>query len=275
MIFGSKNRNLKNINDLEELKDLQLYRIMRTSHLIKWISTGKNTLVNIDKWDDPWEKALFKQRIISDGGCYTFSKFHYFGQCWSLNKKETDTIWRSYNARGANCVRVEVNAFDLCNSFMNYIDKAGGRPGLSRLLCYCGKVRYLAEPTAKTYFESNTIEGLVATKNFEETLFVKRKGFYLENEFRLIYHYTNMSGLKDINFSAISPKDGFFYFDMDKSHIQSVLFGPKISSNYEDYVKHKNSFYRFEKKLKKKGLTNISRSTLYDFPELKIRESFF
>jgi hypothetical protein len=272
MMFGYKNRNLKNINDLEELKDLQLYRVMKTDHLMKWISTGKNSLVCVDNWDDPWEKALFKQRIVSDGGAYTLSRFRYFGQCWSMNKKETDTIWRTYNARGANCVRVEVNAFDLCNSFMNYIDKVSGHQDLSRLLCYCGKVRYLTERTAKKYFESKTIEGLVATKSFEDTLFVKRNGFCLENEFRLVYFYTDISNLKDVNVSAVSPNNGLISFDMDVSHIQSVLFGPKISSKYEDYVKHKNSFRRFEKKLWKLGITNVSRSTLYDFPELEIKE---
>ena len=272
MNFGSKNRNLKNINDLEELKDLQLYRVMKASHLLKWIATGKNTLVYIDKWDDPWEKALFKQRIDPDGESYTLSRFHYFGQCWSMNKKETDAIWRTYNAHGTNCVRVEVNAFDLCTSFLNYVDKESGHQGLSRLMCYCGKVRYLAERTAKKYFENKTIEGLVATKSFEDTLFVKRNGFCLENEFRIVFHYTNMSNLKNVNASAISPDYDLFSFDMDVSHIKSVLFGPKISSKYEDYVKHKNSFRLFEKKLRRLGITNISRSTLYDFPELMIKE---
>lgn len=271
-MFQNPAHNLKNLENVDELKNINLFRVMKREHFINWVLTGKNTMVSVDCWKDPWEKAIFKQDVISEGGVYTLSLLQYYGQCWSKDGAEANATWCSFDAQGGDSVRVEVNAFDLWNSFTKHIDNVSNHPGLSRLLCYCGEVQYLEDSEAIEYFEGETVEGRAMTKSFEDTLFIKRKCFSHEREFRLIYHPTDVSNLFGVDAKALKPVDGLYAFAMDPLLIRSVLFGPKVSSKHEDYVAHKEAFKRFKAELIGRGLTNISRSTSYDFPELNVRD---
>lgn len=260
-------------DQIETLKNTRLFRVMRKSHFLNWVSSGKNVIVSAEKWDDPWERALFKQCIRCNGEDLYLSNFRYYGQCWSMNEKETDVIWRVFNAHDEDCVRVEVNAFDLWNSFTAYVNKISGVPGLSDIFCSCGIVRYLNENDTVNYLESSSIEDLINTNSFVDTMYVKRDGFSHENEFRIIYYPTDVSSIPGANPSLVWPSNGLFAFDMDASLIRSVLFGPKISSKYEDYLKHKDDFEEFKSSLEGSPIEKIERSALYDFPQLNIKFS--
>ncbi len=255
----------------EELKNLRLFRVMRKSHFLNWVLTGKNILVSAEKWDDPWERALFKQKIqYKTGEIIHLSDFRFFGQCWSMNENETDVIWRVFNAHGEDCVRVEVNALDLWKCFTSSVDKMSRAHGVSNVLCYCGKVLYLKESDAVNYLQSSTIEEMIYTNSLFNTMFVKRDGFSHENEFRIIYYPTSVAGIEGADCSAILPVEDLFAFDMDVSYIRSVLFGPALSSKYEVYKKHKEDFEIFKSSLAGKRIGEIKRSTLYDFPTLNV-----
>lgn len=256
---------------IDYLKNTKLFRIFKVEHFLNWVTTGKNTLVSVEKWDDPWERGIFKQRnIICNGVPLDLSNFLYYGQCWSTDERETDAIWRIFNAKGGDCVRVEVNAFDLWSSFKKYVDNMSGSCSLSSVLCSCGLVKYLNEPGVKKFFESDSIEGRLSTNSFVETLYAKREGFSHEKEFRIIYYETNVSSIPGANVAALTPCGDLFSFDMDPGLIKSVLFGPKLSSNYNDYINQKHAFDQFKSQIQCVGIPKIERSTLYDFPALNI-----
>lgn len=257
-------------DQIETLKNTRLFRVMRKSHFLNWVLTGKNILVSAEKWDDPWERALFKQKIRYNGTVVDLSSFQFYGQCWSMNEEETDVIWRVFNAHDEECVRVEVNAFDLWNSFTTSVDKLSRVPDISNVLCYCGNVEYLNENDTVNYLQSSTIEDLIQDQSLVNSMFVKRSGFSHEREFRIIYYPTSISGIRGADASAVLPVEGLFAFDMDASMIKSVLYGPKISSKYEDYLEQMKKFDAFKSSLAGKNVGRIERSSLYDCPKLDI-----
>lgn len=269
------NPSYKNILHLEAtnkkdqitaLKKMPLFRIMRLKDLFEWGRSGLNVLVLVEKWKDPWERALFKQRIQCDDGFLNLSNFRYYGQCWTKNEKESEYMWHVYNQEKELCVRVEVNAYDLWDSLIKHIEKF--EKGIPKASCFCGNVQYYNEAKLKEFLENESIEGRCFLKNFEETLFVKREHFSYENEFRIIY--TPIS-----NFSKDKLKNqDLFKFGMEASRINSILLQPIFNSNSVEYEDVSCFFEVIKKQLRKIGFNcKIERSVIYDYPKLKVKYS--
>lgn len=258
----------KKEEQVAELKKMQLFRVMRLKNFLEWLRTGQNVLVFAEKWADPWERALFKQKIPCDGGYLNLSNFHYYGQCWTKKSDESEYMWRIYNEEKNICVRVEVNAYDLWSSFTEYVDEYFKKSCLSKSLCFCGNVKYLDESELKEFLEQESIEGRCYLKNFEQTLFVKRKNFSYENEFRIIFAPWGETCVNE------AKNRNLFKFKMDASKIKSVLVQPFFNSNKEEREDVEMLFELIKKRIAENGVNcKIERSIIYDYPELNVKYS--
>lgn len=270
-------------DQIAELKNMQLFRVMRLSDLFEWGRTGMNALVLVEKWDDPWERALFKQRIPCDDGSLNLSSFRYYGQCWTKNRNESEYMWRIYNKEARDeenaynlwkslpkrennlSVRVEVNAYDLREALIKYVEDT---TKFSQFSCFCGNIKYYNEVKLKEILETESIEGRCYLKNFEETLFVKRDQFSYENEFRILYSPISCLAKNK------SRNQDLFKFNMDISNIKSILLQPIFNSNLSER-EHVNSYFNsIKNRLRNMQFDcKIDRSVIYDYPELKIKYS--
>lgn len=283
--------NILNVegSDQEEqkaaLKSKTVYRVMRLEHFKSWYESDQNVLVPVERWDDPWERALFQNPINI---CKAFSldptNFKFYGQCWSLEKEESDATWRIFKANDNQCVRVGVNAWDLYEHFKNYCDELSGGE-FSSHSCFAGLVKYMEENDIVKSLSTSHFEDCLtnADSSLVESLFIKRKAFKHEKEFRLIYYYaTNDTLVDDPSIpenlcgkaaQVLEPDDkDLIKFDFPISKVKSVTIGPKISHCPCELQKRRIDCDRLITEFAQNGIPKdiISVSTIYDFPELNL-----
>lgn len=259
--------NLFNLGDTsaeqKEKLDSIVYRVMKLDHFFKWCYEGMNVLPSVDKWDDPWERALFKNPVIYNGTeSIDVSNFIFYGQCWSFEKKDSDATWRIFKATDGGCIRIGIRARDLYESLKKYVGKTAS------ISCYAGKVQYLKDYEIHSFFQNKPFSERLTASGIDlaETLFVKRESFLHENEFRILY-FPTAGG----NICMPKPSNGLFKYDLLVDKIQYVKLGPEISHSVIEKnlveIKHK----RIEKMLRSVGVAcDIERSDIYDFPLLNI-----
>lgn len=267
------------------LKEMTVYRVMKLEHFLSWCDSNQNVLVPAEWWDDPWERALFRNPInVCNRLSINANDFEFYGQCWSLEKEESDVTWRIFKANDCRSVRVGVNAWDLYECFTSYCDKLSGGQ-YSQHSCFAGLVKYMEEPDiVKVLSELHFEECLTnAAPSLVETLYIKRKAFVHEKEFRLVYYYaTNDSLVEDSSIPSnlcgdavpvLEPdKDKLIKFDFPVSEIKSVTIGPEVTHCPCELGKRKMECKKLVAQLTKKGVSRdvIDVSRIYDFPEIPI-----
>lgn len=284
-------QNVLNVEGLDQekqkvfLKSMTVYRVMRLEHFKSWCDSNQNVLVPVEWWDDPWERALFQNPINI---CNFFSlnptNFKFYGQCWSLEKEESDATWRIFKANDSQCIRVGVNAWDLYEHFKNSCDELSGE-GYSLHSCFAGLVKYMDENDIIKSLSASHFEDCLTNvdASLVETLFIKRMAFKHEKEFRLIYYYaTNDSLVDDSSIPSdfcghsipVLKPDGnnLIRFVFPVSKIKTVTIGPKITHSPCELQKRKIECDNLISQLMRKGIPRdiISISSIYDFPELDI-----
>ena len=169
--------------DLQDLLDSEsqgkvdettyVYRYMPSDRFIDMLENRINTFAHISKWDDPFEGFIFKSAIpyyseqpeVATNLSSLYASC--YGQCWTLEEKESDLRWRAYCPNG-NGVRIRTTVGTLKQLMPNYaLD--------SRLLS--GMVSYSGVPSV---IHGNTM------LNVARLLFVKHRHFDIEKEYRLI-----------------------------------------------------------------------------------------
>jgi hypothetical protein len=235
------------INLIDPDYDIPLYRVFKIEHLLQVFTTGKLTLVKPSRWDDPFENFLMKaeanlKRQGVDSNIHHY-RDEYYGQCWTTNGKENDALWRIYSP-DKNGVRVKVPLENLGKSFFNYHSQN------CRESCFLGKVAYLRQRELLemiTNKNDNLDKDKMPLKQ-ARSLFVKRKEFEHENEFRLVYHH------------KLTNNEDLYKFDFDPlEHFSQLVFDPRMDENCY------SAFKDFLVKLKyPSGL--ITKSKLYQFP---------
>ena len=266
------------------LKSMTVYRVMRLEHFKSWCESNQNVLVPVEWWDDPWERALFKNPINI---CKAFSldptNFKFYGQCWSLEKEESDATWRIFKANDNQCVRVGVNAWDLYKHFKNSCDQLSGE-GYSLHSCFAGLVKYMEENDIVKSLSVSHFEDCLTNvdSSLVKTLFIKRMAFKHEKEFRLIYYYATNEALIEVPsipsylcgdpVHVFKPKDDLIKFDFPISKIKSVTIGPKISHCPCELHKRQIDCDKLITEFIQNGISEdiISVSDIYDFPELNL-----
>lgn len=267
------------------LKSMTVYRVMRLDHFKSWCESNQNVLVPVDWWDDPWERALFQNPInICDAFSLDPTNFKFYGQCWSLEKEESDATWRIFKANDSQCIRVGVNAWDLYEHFKNNCDELSGE-GYSLHSCFAGLVKYMEENDIVKFLSTSHFEDYLTNANSSlvDTLFIKRSAFRHEKEFRLVYYYATNEALVEVssipsnlcgNPVHVFEPDGndLIKFDFPISKIKSVTIGPKITHCPCELQKRKIECDKLITEFIQNGISEdiISVSDIYDFPELNL-----
>lgn len=263
--FDSNLFNMGDTSDEQKSKlDKIVYRVMRMDHFLKWCEEGKNVLPSVDKWDDPWERALFKTPIHYKGSDFIdVSNFRFYGQCWSFDEKETDATWRIFKANEGGCVRVGIRAGDLFNALKCFVGNAAD------ISCYAGKVEYEDEQGVKDFFEQESFADRLTSSGdaLALTLFVKRKAFEHEKEFRVVYFPTEGGNIT----MPMPDGEGLFKYDLSVDKIKHVTIGPEISHCNREKKKVEYKCAELIKTMRLKGVAcPIERSVIYDFPLLNV-----
>lgn len=248
--YFDRERSLLNLREPD--LDVDIYRVFDIEKLKEIFETKKNTLVKPILWDDPFENFLFKQDNLGPKWKFNLYRERFYGQCWTLNEKETDALWRIYSP-DKNRIRVKTKLSFLHESFYN-------------LYHYCpsthyfvGKVKYMEESDIKRFFENPILlESFLGEESnstgHAQSLFVKRVEFQHENEVRLIRY---------IDSDEFDLKNLLYKYEINPFQIfQELLFDPRYSD--EDFNNQKAIF----KDLGFNG--EINKSKLYQLPKLSI-----
>ncbi len=87
------------LNNLDQIKDDYIYRYLEYDHLYNWYIKKELYLSKPSQWDDPFENIILNTHLkFNDGKMKKlFERSFLYGQCWTLQGRETDAFWRIYS----------------------------------------------------------------------------------------------------------------------------------------------------------------------------------
>ena len=232
---GNFKFNLRNVN-----LSIPVFRVFSYKRLIQLFEEKKNILVKPWKWDDPFENAINKNNYFKVDGT-SFQRPEQdciFGQCWTLNNKETDALWRIYSPN-KDGIRVKSTLGKLLYSLNNHSDPSS-----------IGRIIYLKESQMETFFQTNI-----------RTLFLygflshyyKREAFSHENEVRIMKFV----------FDHKMADQSLFKYEIDPyGLIDEILFDPRMDDKVYIDAASELKAMGYQKK--------IFKSTLYSPPTFNI-----
>ena len=230
-----------------------VYRVFSYTRLLEIFEEKKLTLVNPQKWDDPFENFILKSiGELPDGREFTIaSRENYFGQCWSLTK-ESDAMWRIYSPDKSG-VKIRTTIEKLFNPLYSSVPRHQSFKGEYNLYTFIGKVKYSS--TNKLIEMLNDKDGM-SSKLFDQsgkgqasTFFYKRWAFRHENEIRLIYNATENKNNSDLFKFEINPNE----------LIDEIVFDPRIDNRLFEVYKEHLRIIGFKGKIIKSGLYSIKQ----------------
>ena len=201
-----------------------IFRYVSVENFYRMLDDEENALAHFSKWDDPFEGFLFKGMAVL-AGCKEFVDLHnlysdYYGQCWTLDDSESEMRWRACacGTRG-QLVRIESTVGRLFESLKQIVPK-----DWLTVCCKVGKVEYVAEQSIIELMKQ--IDLITEAKNPPSTLlFIKRKEFESEKEFRIVLDATPFKCHSTI--TGVSFKNGMVKYDVKfDSLVKSVLADP-------------------------------------------------
>jgi len=233
-------------NIKEKEKEKFIYRIIPYNGFIQILKTNRFAFLNPNKWDDPYEAILLRQKFkTNDDKMVSFEKIisHIYGSCWTFNYN-TDFSWRVY-APKKDGVQIKIKIAKL---YENYDYLKQNRDLVSFQI---GKVKYLKFRKLREHYSGERKLNLL---NFYTSgdLFVKRYNYRHEKEVRLL-----------LNTKSIS-KTGVYSlpFDFNKL-IESIMLDPRLNSWEIKNMKREIHERGFNKR--------IYRSSLYTPPKFDLK----
>ncbi|MBO7227032.1 MAG: hypothetical protein J6V33_05570 [Bacteroidales bacterium] len=243
--------------------DIPLYRIMSFERLLEILDEKKLFMVHPTCWDDPYEAFLMRSPGIGKFGIVGFEQIlsSIYGLCFSM-KEECDGLWRNYSCNSCkNCsksdwkkrnnkplitVKVKTTGRKLMNAFYDIEND------FHSLNYWIGKVDYSTDKISE--FIGSGIEMITDSTacNLVESLLVKREAFEYEEEVRLIYVTDSTKNDSDIYSFPIEPNEVF----------DEIEFSPWTPEDDID---------RLINRVKSKYQGKISKSKLYDYPNIRIK----
>ncbi len=181
---------MKLINLEDKDLDSPVYRIMPINRLFDMLENQRLILPLIKTWEDVYENFFLKSKFKDNNG-EIFSiedqLEEYYGQCWSFTQ-DSDALWRIYS-QDKQSIRIKSTfrkIYNLMNSRRTILCENG--IGLIQDT-FIGKVIYLPTFDMQEKMQGN---GTLNINNspmdlIVESLFLKRKEFFHENEVRIIY----------------------------------------------------------------------------------------
>lgn len=164
----------------------RIYRMMRLDYFLQMLRDKRWVVPKVSSWDDSWESFFLKQdflygedRVVTDE-----LQSHLYGQSWTLaNLDNTDVLWRCYNHSGCFMYVAVGSSVEKVRSLLHSQDD---KTLLSE--SYLGRVSYLSNRKISEFISDNNVlsSGQQIENLIVKSLFVKRKPFAYEKEFRLV-----------------------------------------------------------------------------------------
>ncbi len=247
-----KRKNL--LNGLDEYpRETPIYRVYRLRYLMKVLRSGRNVLVKPGMWDDPFENVVFQKASFMLGNerveSPAYIRERFYGQCWTLNRDETDALWRIYSP-AKDGVRVKSTIGRLFNGLYRDND---WRAWASYFI---GKVLYRKEREIVTFLKRGISAAALADNRWTaSTLLMKRQEFAHENEIRLLYiEYGIRRAQRNSTYS--------YKIDTNKTFTE-MLFDPRMTSA---------DFQRCVARVRSLGYDGkTAQSRLYQIPTVTVR----
>ena len=231
-----------------DIKDKEIFRIFSFERFVDLLSEKRLALVLPEKWDDPFENFVINSRISLLG-----VKQAIFGQCWTYNS-ETDFMWRVY-APDKNGIKIKSRIDKLYDNLTK-----NEKCIESNQIPFVGSVIYENWDKIKEKFEQLSLHNDILTNDLKtliETLYIKRKEFVAEKEFRIIVF--------DDNKQNSDNYDNVIFIDIEPTEIiEEIIIDPRVDN--EKFQVWKNLFNKL-------GFTGkIEKSELYSFKGLEIND---
>jgi len=229
---------------------MKIYRYIPFHFLRDALVTNKLYFNKVNNWEDPYENFFLNQIIMDSSGKninIAESYSGYFGECWTT-LEESDAMWRIYSVKNLNndsvilddvAIKIEIDSEIMENEINKSIHNLG----------------YNIRSKEVHYTEQEEIECAIRTaKNLNLrniiliSLFVKRKAFSHEEEFRIIIEIPN---------------------NCKESHKESLLI-PFNMSLIDEFVADprltQNQFKQIQDELLRVGIkrVKIKKSKLYE-----------
>ncbi len=228
-----------------------VYRVVEFRHLVNLLESNRLVFPRVCSWKDPYENFIYKARYRAGARDFgrLFETFNYqerlFGLCWSFFE-ESDALWRIYSPDG---MRVKV----ACRVEALQVSITAGLAALPFPLSLgMGRVAYVAADDMSRLF---SIEMLLNGNDpyflTHDGLFVKRKEFCYEGEFRTILVAQRPLPQTTLLEVPIDPH----------SIIDDVVFDPRIANAQAvDYARQLRSL----------GIEPSGKSMLYEPCEIDL-----
>ena len=228
-----------------------IYQILPERYLECLIKTRKLRFGNVfESWEDPYELFFYKQNILFENSSIhdmmiNIAKHHY-GQCWS-SLRDSDAMWRIYSS-DKHSVRIRTTY----GRMMDVLYQVEGIVGLAPIF---GKVQYVEKEDIINWLKLTEQKGWgKIISSYGESLFLKRKEFIHESEYRFILQeWTDFQGIP-------RPVRTQYYLDIDPfDFIEEIALDPRLTPEevvrmsipINDYVDNKipiiqSDLYKFE-----------------------------
>ena len=203
--------------DFEQIGPTKIYRVDTLEHVLSMIGRNRLWLPSPSSWEDPWEDPI--RRHIDSSARPDDMAFDCFALCFST-QPSCEAIWQRMKSKG-RIVRIETTVEKLLSSI-----KIPDEDDIAEIdkQVFFGSVDYLDNAKEKQFQQEisrflNRDEGNGKTDIARvASLFVKRKPFEYEQEFRLVFRPKRLQG--------IQPRC-FYELDLDpKALIESVQIDP-------------------------------------------------
>lgn len=240
-----------------------IYRYLSIERFLEMVELGINTMPHVSMWEDPNEAYLIRSRIVENsvqGDGREVRKWYeqyrtFYGQSWMVRSDESDVLWRAYGNRG-QMVRIESTVGRLCKTLEQNLvnDRTSGYD----LNAFIGAVSYV-DDMRDVFAESEEAK--------IKTLFVKRREFSDENEFRVIVKVDDKEGIPNkTEQQSVVINGGLLRYRVSINElIKSALLDPCCSLGKRDeiFCRVRNSGSDFD----------IKKSCLFDWPKPAINLS--
>jgi len=228
------------LGDVE--KTNKIYKFIKLEYLLSSLQ-GKILRINqIMHWEDVYENFFLKQQFIENNSEISTGSVmeRMYGQSWTT-LPESDALWRIYSGANKDAIRVSITI----DKLIEILD--------SNWMVYIGNVTYKKREEISQYIQDfsvisyNDLQSIVAG-----SLFIKRKEFEHESEFRIIV-------FRD----TTQPLEKYLECDINNDFYDDFCLDPRMSKEQREIISRilNKSF----------GVPNekIKESSLYTFDEIK------
>lgn len=170
-----------------------IYKYIPLKYLVSLLKSKKMRFNKVTSWEDPYENFLQRQSFLNTAG----EKINienmfatYYGQCWTL-LNESDAMWRIYSVKtedlkkNDNIIDETAIKIKIESSLLEReINKSISDNDYWELCCK--DVKYTDEDEIDNALNHLPLDDYRVQELFMKSLFVKRKAFDHEREFRII-----------------------------------------------------------------------------------------